>query len=143
MTLINFSYFFSLSESEPPDKISFSSFDILFLRYTLELSNEKFFLSSSNIVLSYFSETSDKTFSYFSEVPNLASKSFSRILCLIRRELCFSIISNKHALSSGYEKKACTSSSSSESDSASDEHFPSDSSSVMVISAQEACSWFF
>src|ERR1044072_2946302 len=140
MTLINFSYFFSLSESEPPDEISFSSDDILFLRYTLELSNEKFFLSSSDMVLSYFSETSDKTFSYFSEAPNLATKSFSRILCLVRRELCFSIISNKQALSSGYEKGECTSSSSSESDSASDEYFPSDSSSVLAISAKATCS---
>src|ERR1044072_2305226 len=92
------------------------------------------------MIFSYFSETSDKTFSCFSENSNLASKSFFRTLCLIRRELCSLIISNKHALSSEYEKRECTSFSLSESESASDEQFPSDSSSILAISANAACS---
>src|ERR1044072_6774558 len=125
----DFSYFFSLSESETLEVISSSNFEILLLSVRFELTNEKFFSVSSEMVCSCLTEASKVT-----------TKFFFRFLCLLRRESYFSIISIREAFSSEGEKEESTSSSSSESDSASDVGPASDSSSVLAISAIAACS---
>src|ERR1044072_2160520 len=122
----DFSYFFSLLESEVLTITSSSSLEILLLRARLELTSEKNFSLSSDIVCSNLSEVS--------------TKSFFRILCLLLRELYFSIISNRQALSSLGEKGESTSSSSSESDSASDVIRTSDLAPAETIRATAACS---
>src|ERR1044072_2629098 len=95
----------------------------------LELTKEKLFSVSSEIVCSFLTEASEVT-----------TKSYFRVLCLLRRESYFSIFSNKEAFSSEGEKEESTSSSSSESDSASDLGSASDSPSVLAINATAACS---
>src|ERR1044072_8345922 len=95
-----------MSESEVLEITSSSSLEILLLRARLELTNEKFFSFSSEIVCSNIMEVS--------------TRSFFRILCLLLRELYFSIISNKDAFSSYGEKGESTSSSVAESDYASE-----------------------
>src|ERR1044072_5041208 len=102
--------------------ISSSSFEILLLSVRFELTNEKFFSVSSEMVCSYPTEASEVT-----------TKFFFRVLCLLRRELYFSIISIREAFSSEGEKEESTSSSSSDSDSASDGGSASDSAPVLAI----------
>src|ERR1044072_2338465 len=98
--------------------ISSSNFEILLLRDRLELTNEKFFSFSSEMVCSYLSEASEGT-----------TKFFFRVLCLLRRESYFSIISNREDFNSEGVNEESTSSSSSESDSASGVGSASDSAS--------------
>src|ERR1044072_2614208 len=109
--------------------ISSSNFEILLLRDKLELTNEKFFSFSSKMFCSYLSEASE-----------VATKFFFRVLCLLKRESYFSIISNKEDFNSEGVNEESTSSSSSESDSASGDSSTSDSASVLAISATTACS---
>src|ERR1044072_2827997 len=125
----DFSYFFSLSEPETLDVISSSSFEIFLLSVRFELTNEKLFSVSSEMVCSYLTEASEVT-----------TKFFFRVLCLISRESYFSIISNREAFNSEGVNEESTSSSSSESYSASGVGSASDSASVLAISAIAACS---